>query len=144
MLSALNNKLYSPHIYVQYILHAILLFAMIKQGDLFSQRPPPFVSVASQPSFPSRTRQTEDEILNIRDEKDYNFLSKEPLDESAPPTTWRDFRHPRLRRFSRHQEKVRWVKCEGGGREGAVFQAFFGDYGPYAVKIVRNGHLTLL
>jgi len=63
------------------------------------------------------------------------FLSLCPLDDSAPATRWKDFKHPLLRRFTKHDEKINWRRKEGAGRDGFVFKAYFGKEGPFAIKI---------
>ncbi|AEO56690.1 hypothetical protein MYCTH_2078222, partial [Thermothelomyces thermophilus ATCC 42464] len=54
------------------------------------------------------------------------FLSSEPM-QGEPPCRWADFLSPKLRRFPRDGQRVRWVKFLGHGAEGIVCRVRFGD-----------------
>jgi hypothetical protein len=102
----------------------------------------PFTARCSVPSTrdssviqsPEKKLNGEADVLNHQGSK---FLSDCLLDESPPALNWVDFVHPRLRKFPRYNEKIRWFRHEGEGLKGGVYKAYFGDHGPYAIKIVR-------
>ena len=70
-----------------------------------------------------------------------------PIDDDilagAPPTTWHDFKHAKLRRFRGHAEKIKWLDYLGHGAEGIVFKVAIGDDDPVALKIVPDISLPL-
>jgi hypothetical protein len=42
--------------------------------------------------------------------------------EGPPPTTWRDLKRPKLRRFTKHGEEIQWLDYLGHGIAGLVFK----------------------
>lgn len=55
-----------------------------------------------------------------------------------PPTAWRDFIRPKLRRFPGHGANIQWLDYLGHGIHGLVFKVKFGDDDPVALKIVSR------
>ncbi|KAL7626477.1 hypothetical protein AAE478_003249 [Parahypoxylon ruwenzoriense] len=55
--------------------------------------------------------------------------------EGPPGTSLNDFRHPKLRRFPRHDSQINWLEYLGHGEEGIVFKATIGGGKPVAVKV---------
>ncbi|KAG7287027.1 hypothetical protein NEMBOFW57_006527 [Staphylotrichum longicolle] len=55
--------------------------------------------------------------------------------EGPPPTTWRDLKRPKLRRFPRHGEDITWLDYLGHGIAGLVFKVTIGGGDPVALKI---------
>ncbi|KAB5515681.1 hypothetical protein GE09DRAFT_577346 [Coniochaeta sp. 2T2.1] len=60
------------------------------------------------------------------------------MDEN-PPRSWKvaDFREPRLRRCNLDLDSVDWEHANvvGAGMDGFVWRVYFGDKGPYALKL---------
>lgn len=64
---------------------------------------------------------------------EHNLMGQPPEE----PNVWSTYRHPMLRKCRFDKKDIKWTGFIGYGREGCVFQARFGDGGPFAVKVVR-------
>lgn len=63
------------------------------------------------------------------------FLDDNPM-SGPPPCTSQDFELPRLRKCTFDPSTIQFQKKLGGGLDGYVWKVWFGDVGPFALKIV--------
>lgn len=65
---------------------------------------------------------------------------RDDLLEGEPSCFAADFKLPRLRRCPLDPATIDWSisSCIGGGRDGYVWKVWFGDDGPYALKVVSS------
>ncbi|KAJ4314845.1 hypothetical protein N0V84_008676 [Fusarium piperis] len=62
------------------------------------------------------------------------FLDDKPMD-GPPSCTERDFRRPHLRQCTFDFSTIIWGRKLGGGLDGCVWKVWFGDTGPFALKV---------
>ena len=70
------------------------------------------------------------------------FLDDTIMNENTPPSCKvADFRIPRLRKCGLDLDSVSWENAEvlGAGMDGFVWRVYFGDKGPYVLKVVNFG-----
>lgn len=63
------------------------------------------------------------------------FLDDKPM--SGPPScTVEDLKRPHLRRCTFDFDTIIWGRRLGGGLDGHVWKVWFGEEGPFALKVV--------
>ncbi|KAI1167420.1 hypothetical protein F5B18DRAFT_601738 [Nemania serpens] len=76
--------------------------------------------------------------VHINGNETNNYSDSLPIDESilnGPPlTTWKDFKHAKLRQFP-GRGQIRWLEYLGHGEEGIVYKATIDNGDPVAVKV---------
>lgn len=68
------------------------------------------------------------------------FRVEEPLVGPPSSCTWESFRDPRLRKCPFDMASIRWSRRLGGGIDGYVWKVYFGQEGPFALKVVSTRH----
>lgn len=63
------------------------------------------------------------------------FLDDKPMN-GPPSCTEQDFREPHLRQCTFDFNTIRWERKLGGGLDGYVWKVWFGEKGPFALKVV--------
>ncbi|KAJ8126183.1 hypothetical protein O1611_g7455 [Lasiodiplodia mahajangana] len=68
-----------------------------------------------------------------------NHTNSPPIDENIlngpPSTTWKDFKHAKLRQFPGDGTQIKWLEYLGHGAEGIVYKATIEDGDPVAIKV---------
>lgn len=70
-------------------------------------------------------------------EKTPRFLSHEPK-VGDPSYEWQNFKHPKLRKYPKPLESLRFRNFIGAGEEGMVFRCWTKDNEEVAVKVVSR------
>lgn len=68
--------------------------------------------------------------------KRFPFRDEALMIGPPPSCSWASFKQPRLRRCPFDLESIRWIGLVGGGLDGLVWKVYFGDEGPFALKVV--------
>ena len=63
------------------------------------------------------------------------FLDDKPM-SGPPPCTAQNFKLPRLRHCIFDLSTITWEDRLGGGLDGYVWKVWFGETGPFALKVV--------
>ncbi|EJT79557.1 hypothetical protein GGTG_04642 [Gaeumannomyces tritici R3-111a-1] len=63
-----------------------------------------------------------------------SFYTDTPM--TGPPSySWKDLRHPMLRKATLDLKDIRWLEHLGGGQDGYCWKVAFGDQGPFVLKM---------